>query len=163
MEIVLWLAAFAVLAAGIARWRGAEPVPAAPPSALRTTPPPVERLPRERLATAASTVAGGNPFRLDRAPAPIPFPVPGADPSMMPGMPPPYEPPPPPRPELRVTGIVGPPWQALLEGVPGHDGAVVVRGGETFGELRVRSVGRETVVVAGADTTWRLSVRNPWQ
>jgi hypothetical protein len=162
MEAMLWVLALAVLLLGWQRWRGAEPAAAAPPSALAATPPEPRRIANERLAAAARSVVGGNPFRLDRAPAPIGFNQPA--PGMMPGGMPVYEPPPPPRPQLAVTGIVGPPWQALLEGVPGREGgAVAVKRGDVLGELRIRDVTRTTVVVSAPDTTWRLTVRRAWQ
>ncbi|HEU4557817.1 MAG TPA: hypothetical protein VFS20_08200, partial [Longimicrobium sp.] len=112
---------------------------------------------------AASSVARGDPFRLDRRPAPVAF---SARPDAMggvPGMMQPPPPPPPPRPQLAVSGIVGPPWTALLEGVPGRDGPVLVRGGERLGELQVRQVGPNGVVVVGMDTIWRLTIRKAWQ
>lgn len=164
MEAGLWVLALAVFLLGFDRWRGAEPDVPAPPSALQATPPEPRIVPRERLAAAGRTITGGNPFRLDRAPAPIPFAQPGMTGmgGMMPGMPPPYVPPPPPRPPLAVTGIVGPPWQAVLEGLPDQPGPVVVRRGDVFGDLRIRDVTRTTVVVSAPDTTWRLTVRT-WQ
>lgn len=163
MEAALWALALAVFLLGWQRWRGAEPDVAAPPGALQATPPEVRVVPRGRLAAAARSVAGGNPFRLDRAPAPIGFAQPGMPGMMMPGARPPYVPPPPPRPQLSVTGIAGPPWQAVLEGVPGQEGAaVVVRRGDVVGGLRIRDVTRTTVVVSAPDTTWRLTVRT-WQ
>jgi hypothetical protein len=66
------------------------------------------------------------------------------------------------RPPLAIGGIVGPPWEALLEGVPGEERGVVVRTGSTLGELKVRSVSRDLVVIQGQDTTWRLSVKKAW-
>lgn len=165
MEALLWTLALAFALLGWQRWRGAEPTAVAPPGALEAVPPEPRRLPREALAAAGRTVAGGNPFRLDRVPAPIGFRQPGA-PGFpgMPGEPPPYAPPPPPRPQLAVSGIVGPPWQALLEGVPGREGsAVAVKRGDVLGELRIREVTRTTVVVSSPDTTWRLTVRKGWQ
>jgi hypothetical protein len=168
MERLLWILTLAVLLLGWSRWRRAEPAVRAPASALSATPPEPRRVPRDRLAAAGRTVTGGNPFRLDRAPAPIGFnrPDPLAMPGMMgmPGMAPPeYVPPPPPRPQLLVSGIVGPPWQALLEGVPGREGAVVVKRGDVLGDLRIRDITESVVVVASPDTTWRLTVRKPWQ
>ncbi|HEX6042293.1 hypothetical protein [Longimicrobium sp.] len=160
LEAMLWVLALLVLVLGWQRWRRAEPDADAPPSALQATPPEPRAVPRARLAAAGRAVVGGNPFRLDRAPAPIGFNQPGA---MMPGMPAPYVPPPPPRPQLAVTGIVGPPWQAVMEGIPGREGtSVVVRRGDVFGDLRIRDVTRTTVVVSAPDTTWRLTVRR-WQ
>lgn len=166
MEALLWMLALVFAVLGGARWRRAEPAAQAPPAALGATPPEPRRIPRARLAEAGRSVVGGNPFRLDRAPAPLGFnqPDPGMGmPGMMPGMPPPYTPPPPPRPQLLVSGIVGPPWQALLEGVPGREGAVVVKRGDVLGDLRVRDITESVVVVASPDTTWRLTVRTPWQ
>jgi len=61
-----------------------------------------------------------------------------------------------------LSGVFGPPWQAVLEGIPGKQGSVVVRVGDVFGELRIRSIRRDTVVVQGADTTWKLTVRRTW-
>lgn len=162
LEALLWMLALAVLLLGWQRWRRAEPAAAAPPNALAATPPEPRRIPAARLEEAARSVNGGNPFRLDRVPAPIGFAQPSADPMMM-GAPPPYEPPPPPRPQLAVSGIVGPPWRAVLEGVPGQESGVLVKRGDVFGELRIREVTQTTVTVSAPDTTWRLSVRRPWQ
>jgi hypothetical protein len=166
MEALLWMLALVFTVLGVSRWRRAEPAVQAPPSALSATPPEPRRIPRARLAEAGRSVVGGNPFRLDRVPAPLGFNQPDAGmmmPGMTPGMPPQYTPPPPPRPQLLVSGIVGPPWQALLEGVPGREGAVVVKRGDVLGDLRVRDITGSVVVVASPDTTWRLTVRTPWQ
>lgn len=162
MELLLWMLALVTLLLGWQRWRRAEPVAAVPPGALEATPPEPRRVPAARLEAAARAVAGGNPFRLDRVPAPIGFNRPDM-PGTTFGEPPPYAPPPPPRPQLAVTGIAGPPWQALLEGVPGHEGrSVVVRRGDVLGELRIRDVTGTTVTVTSPDTTWRLTVRKGW-
>lgn len=164
MEALLWILTLAVLVLGWSRWRRAEPAAQAPPSALAATPPEPRRVPRNRLQAAGQSVVGGNPFRLDRVPAPLGFnqPVGGMMPEMM-GAPPAFEPPPPERPQLFVSGIIGPPWQAMLEGVPGREGAVVVRHGDVLGDLRVREITQTVVVVASPDTTWRLPIRRPWQ
>ena len=81
MERLLWVLAVAVILLGVQRWRRAEPVAVEPAGALATSPPEPRRIPRERLAAAGRTVEGGNPFRLDRVPAPIGFNQPS-----MPGM-----------------------------------------------------------------------------
>ncbi len=109
------------------------------------------------LREAASALVAKDPFRFDRHPASVPFRT-----DLQGAAPPP--PPKPPRPALALSGIVGgPPWEALVDGIPGRDGAVLVRKGDVIGELRVRSVGPDSVVIQGADTTWRLGVRKPWQ
>jgi hypothetical protein len=135
-----------------------------------------------RLGSASEAVARGNPFRLDRSPAPLgssppgqlglgmmvrtgypPYPPPAGMPS--PGAYPAYTPPGIPRQggALRVTGISGPPWEALIEGIPGKQGAVVVRAGDRVEDLRIRSISSELVVVQGQDTTWRLQIKRTGQ
>ena len=106
------------------------------------------------LTSLASGIVARDPFRLERRPSSVAFgalpaaPTAPADPSR--------------RPRLILSGIFGPPWQAVLEGIPGREGSVVARVGDVFGELRIRSIRRDTVVVQGADTTWKLTVRNVW-
>jgi len=104
---------------------------------------------------AAAALAETDPFRAVRHPSPIPY-QPAQE-----GAPPP--PPRAPVPALSVSGIIGgPPWAAVLEGVPGRQGSVVVHPGDTLGGLRVRTVKRDSVVITGVDTTWRLIVRRAW-
>ena len=99
-----------------------------------------------------------DPFRLARHPASVAY-----RPELE-GVAPPPPPPKPPHPLLVLGGILGgPPWEALLDGVPGHDGSVVVHQGQMIGDLRIRSVTRDSVIVQGADTTWRLGIRRSWQ
>ena len=111
------------------------------------------RIDGQLLASHVSRTVSSDPFRLEREPANVPF---GASPPSARPLTPAQ------RPRLAVTGIFGPPWQAVVEGIPGREGSVVVVEGQAFGELRVRSIRRDTVVIAGADTTWRLIVRRPW-
>jgi len=112
----------------------------------------------DSLRTAASLVANHDPFRVDHQPSTVAY-----RPELE-GVAPPPTAPKPPKPRLMLAGIIGgPPWQALLDSVPGRDGSVLVHKGDTLGALRVRSIGRDTVIVQGLDTTWRLIVRQPWQ
>jgi hypothetical protein len=101
--------------------------------------------------SVAYTVAN-DPFRLSRQPASVAY-APARE-----GM----VPPPiirAPRPNLVLRGIVGgPPWRAIIEGIPGHDGGTLLRQGDTVAALLVRAIGRDTVIIKGADTTWRLTV-----
>lgn len=107
------------------------------------------------IEEAAVALAEADPFRVTRRPSPIAY-----QPALE-GAPAP--PPRPPRPALSVSGIIGgPPWSAVLEGVPGRDGGTVVHQGDTLGELKVRVVKRDTVVIIGMDTTWRMIVRRGW-
>jgi hypothetical protein len=106
------------------------------------------------LSALASSIAARDPFRLERRPATVAFGTPFVAPmvSVEPSR----------RPRLLLSGVFGPPWQAVLEGIPGREGSVIARAGDVFGDLRIRSVRRDTVVVQGADTTWKLTVRRVW-
>src|SRR5438876_10947154 len=74
--------------------------------------------------------------------------------------------PPAPKPVLALVGIV---WDrgrdptALVEGLPGAEGPRPVRSGETISGLRVKTITRDRIVITGLDTTWTLTVREPWR
>ena len=71
-----------------------------------------------------------------------------------------------PRPALALNGIV---WDggvsptALVEGIPGSDGPRVLRPGDVAGGLRVKTIKPDRIVITGVDTTWTLTVREPWR
>jgi hypothetical protein len=123
-------------------------------------------MPAPRRAAALDTIQGkrvttivaGNPFRTNRSPAPVPFTLDvGAAKS------PAVAAPAAARAVLTLRGIVGPPWSALIEGMPGTAAATVVKAGDRFGDLRVEAIRHDTVIVRGADTTWRLVVARAWR
>jgi hypothetical protein len=119
----------------------------------------VRRAPADSARSMAARVAEHDPFRIDHRPAAVSY---RPDQEGIAAQPAP--PPKPPKPRLSLSGIVGgPPWTAILDSVPGRDGSVLVRKGDTLGGLKVRSVGRDTVIVQGADTVWKLIVKRPWQ
>lgn len=63
------------------------------------------------------------------------------------------------RPVLRLVGIVGgPPWSALLEGIPGRDGTALVAASDTAGGLLITAVDSVQVRVVGRDTVWVLTL-----
>lgn len=158
LELSLWALAVLLAFTGWRRLRSAEHGRlAAPVPELTAVPAAVRGAPAPMLERQANAVAAGNPFRLDRAAAPVPFARPARGPSLPPA------PPRPPPPPLAVSGIVGPPWAALLDGVPGREGSLLVRSGDRVGDLRIRSVSRTLVVVQGPDTTWRLTMKRTWQ
>jgi hypothetical protein len=160
IELLLWLLAGATALTGGLRWRNAEPRPSlARSAAIPTAPAVAAPPPAGSLAMAVRLSTARDVFRLDRSPAPLPFTAQPA--GFEDGAPPP--PIPTFRPPLAISGIVGPPWQAFLEGVPGRDASVVVQPGDTLAGLRIRAIGPDLVVVQGADTTWRLTLRKPWQ
>jgi hypothetical protein len=111
------------------------------------TPPPL-------VPESLRIVATANPFRLDRRAAQVPYDASRRVEAA----------PPPVRPTITVSGIL---WSsrpvAILEGLPGIEGPRLVQAGDRFGPLEVRSIRPRRVVVRGADTTWTLSVREPWQ
>jgi hypothetical protein len=114
------------------------------------------RLDADSIAQAVAYVGANDPFRLSRHPATVAY-----SPALE-GLAPPQAARAP-RPNLVLVGIVGgPPWSAILDGLPGRDGSVLVRRGDSLGTLVVRAVGRDTVVIKGADTTWRLTVKRAW-
>jgi len=117
-----------------------------------------ESLPPDTVAAAAKAIAAGDPFRLDHRPSTVAYRA------ELEGVAPPPPPPVPPKPALALAGLVGgPPWAALLDGVPGRDGSVLVHAGETLGALHVRGVSAAGVTISGMDTTWHLTLKRPWR
>ena len=65
-----------------------------------------------------------------------------------------------PRPTLSLKAIAGgPPWRALVDGLPGQLAGAVVSAGDRFERLVVRAVTRDSVIVQSPDTTWVLGFR----
>ncbi len=115
--------------------------------------PPVEAHPD----SLAAVLVARDPFRVTRRPSNVVYdPVRLAQPAT----------PPAPKPALVLVGIV---WDsgrdptALVEGLPGVEGPRPVRNGETIAGLRVKTIKPDRVVIAGLDTTWTLTVREPWR
>src|SRR5207302_6271930 len=115
--------------------------------------PPVETHP-DSLAAA---LVARDPFRVTRYPSNVVYdPLRLAQPAT----------PPAPKPALALVGIV---WDsgrdptALVEGLPGVEGPRPVRNGETIAGLRVKTIKPDRVVITGLDTTWTLTVREPWR
>lgn len=110
-------------------------------------------MPTERTGAGelARRITASDPFRVDRRPADVPF---GSDPVQ------PVDPVLTARPPL-VVGILGPPWRAALEGIPGREGSMLVAAGDTLNGWRVVAVRRDSVVIEAPNITWRLAVRSP--
>jgi hypothetical protein len=148
IEAVLWTGTLLATAAGAVGWYRGTPAPAGNTAAPITRAPVPLRAHASNIAEAAERVVRRNPFRLSRQPARIEVDSLAAEPAM------------PLRPALVVSGILGgPPWEAILEGVPGRRGGTVVRAGDVLGDLRVVAVRYDTVIVQGSDTTWILTLR----
>jgi hypothetical protein len=158
-DLVLRVACSVALVAGLVaaiRWTAARPA-TAPKQVVGLVPVAISyRGPSSaEIDDTAGVIGDRDPFRLTREPSSVPY-VAGHE-----GW---VAPPPAPRPIVTLSGIVGPPWEAVLEGVPGRAGSLVAAAGDTvsrapLGLLVVRRVGRDTVVLVGTDTIWKLVVR----
>jgi hypothetical protein len=161
VEVLLWLMTVVILLWGGVRWQHPDsPLVDEARPGYTSAPPGPMGVSIERLENASRSIAAHNPFRLDRSPAPPGFIQ--DDGGIRFGMTS-YQPPRAARPILTVSGIAGPPWRAVLEGVPGREGGVVVQRGDELNDLRIRDVTATTLVVASPDTVWRLTLRKQWQ
>ena len=161
VEVAMWIAAVVLATMAGARTRSVASAVSKSASQARgdetaSSPPSILRSPAAVLVAASEAIVARDPFRLERKPSDVAY-----SPAVESTAPPP---PRPPRPALAVVGIVGgPPWEALVEGIPGRQSSVLVRRGDTVSGLRVRSITKDIVRISGMDTTWALSVRRAWQ
>lgn len=156
LERGLWAVAGLATVVAVLAVRAARATPEVIPRSIVPAAAEPRHVAADSIAQAAAYVTASDPFRLSRQPASVAYSpaLEGLAPPVAQG---------PPRPTLVLRGIVGgPPWSAILDGVPGRDGSVVVRRGDSLGTLVVRVVGRDTVIINGADTTWRLTVKRSW-
>ena len=155
---VLWAIAGAGLAVAAGTWYRALRPHEVPAPAIWPVEPVPPSLAPDSLGVLTTRIVGGDLFRLARKPALVAYrqradtqPARAAAVA-------------PPKPPLSLAGIVGgPPWAALLDGVPGHDASLVVHQGDSVAGLRVRRIAPNGVIVTGMDTTWRLLVKRVWQ
>lgn len=112
----------------------------------------VGRYPADSLRRA---VVARDVFRTDRHPAAVAYdPSRGAAPL----------PDGPPKPQLILTGVVwGEDPEAVIEGLPTAPGPRVVRVGDVVGGVTVKRIEQARVIAVGFDTTWTLTVREPWK
>ena len=156
LERVLWGATAVAVIVTALGLRAARVTLATSSRPILTAAAEPRRLDADSIAQAVAYVVANDPFRLSRHPATVAY-----SPALE-GLAPPVEARPP-RPNLVLRGVVGgPPWSAILDGLPGREGSVLVRRGDSLGTLIVRAVGRDTVIIKGADTTWRLTVKRTW-
>ena len=152
-ERASWGGAVSLLFAAAYLWLGEKPLAGSSQSPSETQPPGAAQPDTNDLDAAVEEVIMRNPFRLSRRPSGVPF---GSEAQLTP-QPAPAAPP---RPRLVLAGLVGgPPWVALLEGIPGRDGPVAVRQGDTLAGLSIRDVTRDGAVIADLDTLWRLTLK----
>jgi hypothetical protein len=107
---------------------------------------------RATTDSLAQRARGLAPFRADGRPASIPYdPIRAASPDPSHGAP---------KPGLSLTGVVGGTApMAVLEGVPGREGPILLGVGDTIAGLKIRRIKEGFVTVSGMDTTWVLTVR----
>lgn len=147
--------AWAAVVAGV---RAARPtailaadVESGPPPALR------DAAPDSGVRAALLRVVRRGPFRLSGQQPDVRY-----DPRRL-DAPPVPEASSPPKPNLLLVGLVldGEP-RALIQGVPGATGALLLGVGDTAGGVRVRRIRDDRVRVTGHDTTWTLELRR-WE
>jgi hypothetical protein len=154
LEAGLAVLTLTLTAAAVRRAAGTEllnaPVPV-PPAAHKAAPYPSAAA----LDRARTNLIEENPFRINRLPGlvrvgqPLEQTVASVSPARIAI----------PRPQLTVRAIVGgPPWSALVEGLPNTSGSVVVRTGEAFDWITIGDITRDTLVAAARDTAWKYSV-----
>lgn len=112
-----------------------------------------QRVADDSLAAAEDAIVTNDPFRLSNSPPAVRY-DPAADGVVQSGVLSQ------PRPSLVLKAIVGgPPWQAVIDGIPGQPPGTLAQAGSRFDRLIVRAVTRDSVIVQGADTSWVLSFR----
>ena len=158
-----WVLAIVAIAATIAAWSTAIPmVEPVGPTASRGESTAFSIAPAgdtNRLSHSAKNLRDHDPFRFERKPTGFRF-NPSGPINQQVAPPAPA----PPRPALRLVGIIGgPPWTTVVEGVPGRESGVLLRSGEEVGGIRLTTVGGDSAVFAGFDTTWVLRARAPWR
>jgi hypothetical protein len=159
IERALWGGAAALAVVAVLGWRSAAYVDPGVESLLPYVEAPQPLADAAAFAAAQRTVTTTDPFRTARRPSAVPF-APGGAEDGEERTPPSRDP----VPALVLAGVLGgPPWQAVLQGVPGRSGSLVVREGERVEELLISLVTQDSVVVETADTTLVLTVRQPWR
>jgi hypothetical protein len=145
----------ALIAIGASRWQAAVPAiryqNVATGSTTRSETDSLEAM----LAEAEDFVITNDPFRLANEPTSVRY-----NPANENGGAAGVAVPPPLRPSMTLKAIVGgPPWQAIVDGIPGQPAGTIVRSGSAFDKLLARAVTRDSVIIQGPDTTWVLSFR----
>ena len=155
--IVLALIGSSLCTSGVALLRWRQVTAGGIPDRARVTPlrALAAPMPDDSLADAEEAIVTNDPFRLSNSPPAVRYDPAsdGAVAGILAG-------PPQARPTLVLKAIVGgPPWQAVIDGIPGQPSGTVARAGSKFDRFTVRVVTRDSVVVQGADTSWVLSFR----
>ena len=153
LELVLLAVTVAAGAVATHRWFDVDVAPPiARPIPARTRTPTLA-FTRSALRAAAEATVANDPFRLSNSP-------PDVDAAIRSQSAKQSGPTRAPHPALVLKAITGgPPWQAIVAGMPGQSGDALVAPGAVFGALTVQSITRDAVIVHAADTTWTLSLK----
>jgi len=147
---VIAAAALAVLTA--ARWRQANWDVVPTPIAGRATRAPLTVVSDSALGEAEESAVMNDPFRLSNSPPEVRYDPANDAPntshaSSKPSL----------RPMFALKAIVGgPPWHAVIDGIPGQPPGTITQQGSEFDKLVVRLVTRDSVIIKGPDTSWVL-------
>jgi|SRR5258706_215018 len=148
-----WMTALAGL--GTVVWGVATPIGGALPLPAAHQPPHSPNSVRYAADSLVAVAVRRDPFRPERRPSSVAY-----EPARLVVA----EAPPAAKPALAVVGIVGgASGSAVIEGFPGVDGWRVVYRGDVVAGLRIRTIGRDSVVIMGMDTVWVLRIREPWK
>jgi hypothetical protein len=152
----LLAASLCVACAAWVRWQQAAPKVQPDRSSIASRRSFAPSVSDSALADAEEFTVANDPFRLSNIPPTVRYDPANDGGSSGLGTPPP----PPVRPVLILKAIVGgPPWQAVIDGIPGQPAGTVAHSGSKFEKLTVRAVTRDSVIVQGPDTAWVLSFR----
>jgi hypothetical protein len=151
VDAVLLVVTLACGALTAKRWRqvmAVQPVAVSQAAVMVTTSHPFDA---DSLDLAVERTVNGDPFRLSRTPSEVPY---SPDAMLTPAVAVPRF-----VPTLVLRGIVGgPPWQAVIDGIPGSPPGVVVRSGSVFDKLTIKWVSRDSVAVQTPDSAWTLTL-----
>jgi hypothetical protein len=153
LELIMFAAVVATAATAAHRWFGAQPSPPIARAIPAFAGTQTFTFSPSALRAAAETTVKNDPFRLSNTP-------PSVNSAARSNAPRPPAPSRVPHVTLVLKAITGgPPWQAIIAGLPGQGGDALVRPGATFGEFMVQSIGRDTVIVSTVDTTLTLALK----
>jgi len=156
LYVVVAAAFVSLTGAGAVRWRAAVPPVGHETTSIDVTTASLADSLDVVLSESEDLIVSNDPFRLANVPASVRF-DPDAETR---GAGPVTAVAPPVRPTMTLKAIVGgPPWQAIVDGIPGQPQGTLVRAGSAFDKLVAQSVTRDSVVMRGPDTTWVLSFR----
>lgn len=158
LDLALGALALSMAALAVRRSQDVVSLPRVPAPVMGRAPDVPAPADGDSLDTFVAAIADHDPFRLSNQPSSVPFTVVPVASAGVAGLP---APPVVARPRLVLKAIIGgPPWQAVIDGIPGAGADAVVSTGGTFDKLRVTSVTAEAAVVQGPDTTWTLTLRS---